>query len=437
MTINYTTNLGLGQPVTGTESGTWGDDVNNSITAYLDIAIGGTNNITTDADVTLTLTQGTNSATNISGTSAQYYVLNCTGSRSLLRNIFVPTAGGTVLSKTYVVINNTTGGFGITIKKSGGTGVTVASGETAIVYANPVAAVNDVVKVSSTVITNLTGILSAANGGTGVANNSASTITISGNYGTTFTVTGTTAVTLPTSGTLLTTTGSGSSLTFGTGSLSLAGNVTYSGSFTQTFTATANTSVTLPTSGYLISSATNMANNPVTGTPSSSNFLRGDGTWSTAGIATSSANTFTATQTFNGSTSTFAEVLLNAAETTTISATAATGTINFYINSQSVLYYTSNASANWTLNVAFSSGTSLNTAMSTGQAVTLAFLNTNGSTAYYASAFTIDGTSVTPKWQGGTAPNSGNASATDVYTYTIVKTSSATYTVLASQTKFA
>ena len=154
-------------------------------------------------------------------------------------------------------------------------------------------------------------------------------------------------------------------------------------------------------------------------------------------VTTNTAQTWTATQTFNGSSSTFAEVLLNAAETTTISATSATGTINFYINSQSVLYYTSNASANWTLNVAFSSGTSLNTAMSTGQTVTLAFLNTNGSTAYYASAFTIDGTSVTPKWQGGTAPNSGNASATDVYTYTIVKTGSAAYTVLASQTKFA
>ena len=149
------------------------------------------------------------------------------------------------------------------------------------------------------------------------------------------------------------------------------------------------------------------------------------------------ANTFTGTQTFNGSSSTFATVLLNAAETTTVSATAATVTINYYINSQSVLYYTSNASANWTLNVAFSSGTSLNTALATGQTVTIAFLVTQGSTAYYASAMTIDGTSVTPKWQGGTAPTAGNASAVDVYTYTITKTASATYTVLASQTKFA
>jgi hypothetical protein len=150
----------------------------------------------------------------------------------------------------------------------------------------------------------------------------------------------------------------------------------------------------------------------------------------------STAQTWTATQTFNGSSSTFAEVLLNAAETTTVSATAATGTINFYINSQSVLYYTSNASANWTLNVAFSSGTSLNSAMSTGQTVTIAFLVTQGSTAYYENVFQIDGTNVTPKWQGGIAPSAGNASGIDVYTYTITKTASATYTVLASQTQF-
>jgi len=162
----------------------------------------------------------------------------------------------------------------------------------------------------------------------------------------------------------------------------------------------------------------------------------GTPTWTTP-VAVGTANTWTATQTFNGSSSTFAEVLLNAAETTTVSATAATGTINFYINSQSVLYYTSNASANWTLNVAFSSGTSLNTAMSTGQTVTIAFLVTQGSTAYYESVFQIDGTNVTPKWQGGSAPSKGNASGIDVYTYTITKTGSATYTVLASQTQFA
>jgi hypothetical protein len=100
------------------------------------------------------------------------------------------------------------------------------------------------------------------------------------------------------------------------------------------------------------------------------------------------------------------------------------------------LYYTSNASANWTVNFRASSGTSLNTALATGQAITVAFLVTQGATAYYNNAVQVDGTSVTPKYQGGTAWSSGNASSIDIYTYTIVKTGSAAFTVFTTQTQF-
>jgi hypothetical protein len=124
-------------------------------------------------------------------------------------------------------------------------------------------------------------------------------------------------------------------------------------------------------------------------------------------------------------------------ELATVSATAATGTINYDVLTQSVLYYTSNASGNWTLNLRGSSSISLNTMLAVGQSLTIAFLVTNGSTAYYQSGFQIDGTSVTPKWQGGTAPTTGNASSIDAYVITVIKTASATYTALASQTKFA
>jgi hypothetical protein len=159
-------------------------------------------------------------------------------------------------------------------------------------------------------------------------------------------------------------------------------------------------------------------------------------TWTTpVGIGTS--NTFTGTQSFTGSTSALAAILTNAAEVITVSATAATGTINYDVTTQSVLYYTTNASANWTVNFRGSSGTSLNTLMSTGQSLTAVFLVTQGSTAYYNNAVTVDGTSVTPKWQGGSAPSSGDVSSIDVYTYTIIKTGSAAFTILASQTKFA
>ena len=127
----------------------------------------------------------------------------------------------------------------------------------------------------------------------------------------------------------------------------------------------------------------------------------------------------------------------NAGEVTTVSATAATGTINYDVITQSVLYYTSNASGNWTLNVRGNGTTSLNTFMATNQTISIAFLVTQGSPAYYQSALTIDGNAITPKWQGGTAPTSGNTSSVDIYTITIVKTASATYTAFASQTKFA
>lgn len=126
-----------------------------------------------------------------------------------------------------------------------------------------------------------------------------------------------------------------------------------------------------------------------------------------------------------------------AAETVTIAATAATGTVNFDVSTQSILYYTSNASANWTLNIRGSSSVTLNSIMATGQSVTVTHLVTQGGTAYYNSAVTVDGTSVTPKWSGGSAPSAGNTNSVDVYTYTLIKTGSGSFTVFASQTRYA
>lgn len=149
------------------------------------------------------------------------------------------------------------------------------------------------------------------------------------------------------------------------------------------------------------------------------------------------ASPWTGKQTFTGSTSVLAAKFVNALETATISAIAATGTINYDITTQSVLYYTTNASANWTTNLRASSGTTLNTAMATGESITAAFLVTQGATAYYNSAVQVDGTTVgvTIKWQSA-VPTAGNASGIDVYTYTVIKTAAATFTVLASVTPF-
>lgn len=124
-------------------------------------------------------------------------------------------------------------------------------------------------------------------------------------------------------------------------------------------------------------------------------------------------------------------------ETATISGTAPASTTNFDVISQAVQYYTANSSANFTFNIRGNSSTTLNNIISIGQSATIALLVTNSTTAYYPSTIQIDGTSQTVKWQNGTTVSSGNASAIDVYTFTIIKTAINTYTVLGSQTKFA
>ena len=189
MTVTNTSLLGLALPTTGTESGVWGDDVNNGLTILIDVSVAGTNNITQNSDITLAVSNGNNSSsftsTATNSAVAQYYVLNCSGARTALRNIIVPTT-----SKTYVVTNGTTGGFGITVKKSGGTGVTVAAGETAIVFYNTVT--GDVAKVTSTV-----NVSSFSAGTTGLTPNTATTgaVTLAGTLATTNGGTGLTSFT--------------------------------------------------------------------------------------------------------------------------------------------------------------------------------------------------------------------------------------------------
>jgi hypothetical protein len=214
MTINYTTNLSLAEPVTGTESGTWGDDVNKGLTDYLDISIAGTLALTsasfTANALTLANTTGSSSSNGIVATTAQYYILKLSSLAAAV-TITAPSS-----SKTYLVYNSDST-YSATIKASGQSGVSVVAGERALVFFNG----TDYVKASSTVLTNFTGVLTGTYGGTGVNNGSAT--------------------------------------------LTLAGNVTHSGAFTQTFTATGNTSLTLPTSGTLQTTTGSLASN--TGLP--------------------------------------------------------------------------------------------------------------------------------------------------------------------------
>ena len=330
---------------------------------------------------------------------------------------------------------------------------------------------------SISLTTQVSGTLPVANGGTGATSQTAYAVLCGG---TTSTGAYQSIASVGTSGQVLTSNGAGALPTFqspastgltvgtttiasGTSGYILYNNAGVLGNVATT--GTAGTSVVLATSPTLVTptlgvaSATSINKVAITAPATSATLTIADGKTLTASnsltlagtdsttmtFPSSSATvaglgitqTFTGTQTFSGTSSVISSVFANSAEVATISATAATGTINYDVTTQSVLYYTTNASANWTVNFRASSGTSLNTALATGQSVTVAFLVAQGGTAYYNNAVQVDGASVTPKWQGGTAPTSGNTSSIDVYQYTIVKTASATFTVFASQTKYA
>ena len=125
-------------------------------------------------------------------------------------------------------------------------------------------------------------------------------------------------------------------------------------------------------------------------------------------------------------------------ETVTITAAAPSATTNFDVSTQALQYYTTNASTNFTLNIRGNSSTTFNSISSVGLSYTLVLMVTTGATPYYPNVIQIDGTTVTPKWQGGTAPSAGNASSIDIYTFAVIKTAATpTYVVLASQVKYA
>jgi hypothetical protein len=209
-----TTLLGLLTPTQGTLSGTWGDSVNYGITDYVDIAIAGTLSFAGDGAITLANTLGSASGNGITSTTAQYMVIRITGTQTVTKVITGPS-----YSKLYMV-DHAGATSAVTFKASGQTGVSIAVGEKAFVYYNG----TDYVKVASSTADGVTtisfgstgltpntatsgavtvaGILAPANGGTGVANNAASTLTISGNFPTTFTVGASTSLTLPSSGSL-------------------------------------------------------------------------------------------------------------------------------------------------------------------------------------------------------------------------------------------
>ena len=464
MTVARTTLLDLPIITTGTESGLWGDYTNNGLTQYLDIAIAGMSNLTsanfTAGALTIETTEGTNSATNIVATSAQYAGFRVS---SLAVNSTITVGNtGTTLGRSYRLINADST-YTLTFKATGQTGITLKPGQSAVVAFNG----TDYVLVGNTFLADSNAFTGAntfynATGQTfGTATSSQDGIILAGRGGGTSsyrvtlqptTLSANRTLTLPNVTDTVATIGTAQTFTAAQtfraanairseaastqDAVVVAGRAGGTSSRAVTITPTtltASRTVTLPDADTTIPVATQVIT--FSGPTAARTYTLPDAASTLAALAT--AQTFTALQTFSGSTSVAATKLANAKEVATISATAATGTINYDITTQSVLYYTSNASANWTVNFRGSSGTSLDTLMSTGESMTVAFLVTQGATAYYNSAVQVDGSSVTPKYQGGGAWSTGNASSIDAYVYTIVKTGSAAFTVFASQTRFA
>jgi hypothetical protein len=124
-------------------------------------------------------------------------------------------------------------------------------------------------------------------------------------------------------------------------------------------------------------------------------------------------------------------------EVTNVVASAPASTTNFDLMDRAVQYHTTNTANNWTLNIRGNASTTLNSIMQVGQSVTVAFLVTNGGSAYYQTGFTVDGSSVTVRWSGANTPTQGNANSIDAYSITVIKTANATFTALGALTRFA
>jgi hypothetical protein len=385
MVSTYTANSGIQLPANGEQSGTWGETINDNMD-IIDRLTNGVGAISLSGTThTLTITDGTLS-------EGQYNVLVLGGSPSGTNTITITPNDG----QHVYIVKNSSGQSAIFTQGSGGN-ITLLNGETKVIYSDGVGAGSAVV--------DITNDFAMGN------------VTITG--------------------------GAISGATLSTSSFTLGGiAITATGTEINILDGVTATAAEINIlDGVTATAAEINILDGVTATAAEINYV--DGVTSniqtqldaTAKLAV--AQSFTAKQTFAGSSSVASMKTSNIAEVDTIAATAATGTIDYDVTTQSVLFYTTDASGNWTLNLRGSSGTSLDTLMATGESLSVTFLVTQGATAYYNSAVTIDGSSVTPKWQGGTAPTSGNASSVDCYTYVIQKTGAATYVVLASQTQFA
>ena len=492
MSSSYSSNLRVELIGSGDQAGTWGTTTDNNFAYIFDTAIAGYQAVTvTSTAQALTYVNG---PTSTAALNQSIYAILKFNSAAAASAIYAPP-----VSKQYIVWNNTS--YTITIYNStvignttaAGTGIAIAAGDKFMVW-------SDGTNFYDLQAQNLTSTLAIAKGGTGQTTANAafnalapaqSAATTTNRYlksdgtdtawdlvnlGSTSTVTAGSFV-VGTSYTILSV-GTTDFTLIGAASNAVGVVFTATGVGTGTGTAfTADYAGLLP----VIAGGTG----PTTSTGTGSVVLSTSPTLNTPTLTTATLNYPTLNYFTLGTYGNIKTLF----ETATITASAPSATTNFDVTTQAVQFYTSNASANFTLNfrgsatstvtagsfvvntiytiatigttdftligaasntvgVIFTatgagagSGTAttgtLNSILAVGQSVTCSLLVTNGATAYYPSTIQVDGSTVTPKWQTGTAPTAGNANSVDVYTFAIVKTANLTYTVLASQVKFA
>ena len=380
MSSTYSNSLRVELIGSGDQSGTWGTTTDNNFNYIFDTAIAGYQAVTVSSTAqALTYVNGPTSSAALN--QSVYAMLSFAGATAAT-SIYAPP-----VPKQYILWNNTS--YVVTIYNSTVIGNTTAAGAgIALAAGDKIQVWSDGTNFYDVKAQNLTGTLAIAKGGTGQTTANAAFNALA-------------PVQTTASGKYLKSDGTNTS-------------------WDQIDISTGDITGTLPVAngGTGVTTSTGSGNTVLSTSPT---------------LTTPTINTPTITL---PTISTYGNIKA-LFETATITASAPSSTTNFDVVTQAVQYYTSNASTNFTLNIRGDGSTSLNSILSTGQSVTIAFMVTNGSTAYYPTAFQIDGSAVTPKWQTGNAPVSGNASSIDVYTFAVVKTASATFTVLASQTKYA
>jgi hypothetical protein len=359
MASSYSTDLKLELMVTGEKAGLWGDITNTNL-VILQQAIAGYEAVSIAGGAGNTDLTFSNAATS-NGKNA---VIELTGTITGNRTVTVPAS---VTNKVYLIKNNTTGAFTVTVLVSGQSGVTFSATDkgTKVLYINGTDVVDsNVGKVSNDYAPQLAADLDA-NGkniqmddATGIQDDS------------------------------------------GLQQLTFSKTASAVNEFTMANAATGNAPA--------LSATGDDTNIDMNLTPKGIGRVTLNGNGKIQGVA----------------------------EKVQVNGTF-TSNINIDTNTQAVRLDTADASANFTVNLRGDGSNSLDASMDIGESVTVAYVSKQGGTAYYNTTVQVDGTTVTPVWQGGSAPTGGNTTSNDVYSFTAIKTASSTFTVLASQTQFA